>query len=52
MMGEWSNSTYIGVTFMSPYLGQANRYVFNKTGNITQFDATAAAKFKIKIYYM
>jgi hypothetical protein len=52
MMGEWSNSTYIGVTFMSPYSGLANRYVFNKTGNITLFDATAAAKFKIKIYYM
>ena len=50
MMGEWSNSTYIGVTFMLPVA--ANRYVFHKTGSIVVFDATSAAKFKIKIYYM
>ena len=50
MMGEWSNSTYIGVTFMLPIA--ANRYVFHKTGSIVVFDATSAAKFKIKIYYM
>ena len=50
MMGEWSNSTYIGVTFMLPVA--ANRYVFHKTGSIAVFDATSAAKFKIKIYYM
>jgi len=50
MIGEWSNSTYIGVTFVSPV--GANRYVIAKTGNAVPFDATAAAKFKIKIYYM
>ena len=50
MIGEWSNSTYIGVTFVSPV--GANRYVIAKTGGAVQFDATAAAKFKIKIYYM
>jgi hypothetical protein len=50
MIGEWSNSTYIGVTFVSPV--GAYRYVIAKTGGAVPFDATAAAKFKIKIYYM